>query len=75
VPDSDRWYGSMAHVPLPPGDCASLQTSLWQSYGIEVPIVDWNGQRWMRVSCHLYNRHHDIDQLVAALDKLLGAGG
>ena len=55
VPDSPAWYGSMAHVPLPPGDRAKLQDALWRQYGIEVPIVDWDGRRYIRVSCHLYN--------------------
>ncbi len=71
VPDSETWYGSMAHVPLPPGDRQSLQDSLWQRFGIEVPIVDWNAGRYIRVSCHLYNRRQDIDLLVRALAELL----
>jgi isopenicillin-N epimerase len=71
VPDSPRWYGSMAHVPLPPGDRQALQDALWREYAIEVPIVDWNGGRYVRVSCHLYNDARQIDRLVAALAALL----
>ena len=74
VPDSPAWYGSMAHVPLPPGDRAKLQDALWEQHGIEVPIVDWNGRRYIRVSCHLYNSPEQIDRLVAAARKLLQAG-
>jgi isopenicillin-N epimerase len=71
VPDSPAWYGSMAHVPLPPGDRARLQEALWQQHHIEVPIVDWNGRRYIRVSCHLYNTLEQIDRLTAALRTLL----
>lgn len=71
VPDSDAWYGSMAHMPLPAGNAQELQEELWRRFGIEVPIVTWNGRRWVRVSCHLYNRMSDIDALVAALRELL----
>jgi isopenicillin-N epimerase len=71
VPDSREWYGSMAHVPLPPGDAASLQQALWSEHRIEVPIVAWNHRRWIRVSCHLYNTPEEIEQLVAALRLLL----
>ena len=71
VPNSPQWYGSMAHVPLPDGDRKSLQDALWQQFHIEVPIVAWNGARYVRVSCHLYNHEQQIDQLVAALRKLL----
>jgi isopenicillin-N epimerase len=75
VPDDPLWYGSMAHVPLPPGDRRSLQEALWRQHGIEVPIVEWNGRRFIRVSCHLYNEQRHIDSLIAALRELLGRGG
>lgn len=71
VPDSSLWYGSMAQVPLPPGDAVELQSKLWSEYAIEVPIVQWHDRRWIRVSCHLYNRREDIDLLVEALGRLL----
>lgn len=71
IPDSPEWYGSMAHVPLPPGDARSLQDQLWRQYGIEIPVIEWNQQRWIRVSCHLYNRRADVDHLLQALSSLL----
>jgi isopenicillin-N epimerase len=71
VPDSQQWYGSMAHVPLPPDDTGDLQKRLWSNYAIEVPIVHWDERRWIRVSCHLYNTHAEIDRLVDALHRLL----
>jgi isopenicillin-N epimerase len=71
VPDSSIWYGSMAHVPLPPGDAVVLQSKLWSEYAVEVPIVRWNDRRWIRVSCHLYNRREDVDLLIEALGQLL----
>ncbi len=52
---ADGWYGSMAHVPLPPGDWSSLQHGLWQQLGIEVPIIEFESRWYVRVSCHLYN--------------------
>ena len=77
MPDSTDWYGSMAHVPLAKTDsddkCAvsnPLQHALWQRYGIEAPIVDFRGTRYVRVSCHLYNDTRQIDQLAAALQEL-----
>ncbi len=71
VPDSEEWYGSMASVPLPPGDARALQNELWQKHGIEVPVVEHNGERSIRVSCHLYNKRSELDALVDALGKLL----
>jgi isopenicillin-N epimerase len=71
APDSSNWYGSMAHMPLPPGDSNEFQKKLWSQFGIEVPIVSWNERRWIRVSCYLYNRQSEIDTLVSALRTLL----
>ncbi len=71
IPDNALWYGSMALIPLPPGDARSLQSALWQQHGIEVPIIDFAGRRYVRVSCHLYNRKKDIDLLYEALSTLL----
>lgn len=71
TPDDPRWYGSMASMPLPPGDARALQTALWQQHKIEVPVVERDGQRSIRVSCHLYNNHDDVDTLCEALAELL----
>lgn len=78
VPDDPAWYGSMAHVPLSPTStnetCAvanPLQHTIWQRLGIEVPIVDFAGRRYIRVSCHLYNDTTQIDRLAAGLKELL----
>lgn len=71
VPDSNEWYGSMAHMPLPALDTERLQRELWEKHSIEVPIVDWSGCQWIRVSCHLYNNTAEIDRLVDALRDLI----
>jgi isopenicillin-N epimerase len=75
TPDSAEWYGSMASVPLPPGNAASLQQRLWQNHRIEVPIIEHNGQRSIRVSCHLYNSCSDIDTLVRSVHAELRQAG
>jgi isopenicillin-N epimerase len=78
VPDDAAWYGSMAHVPLSPTSsdetCAvanPLQHTIWRQLGIEVPIVDFRGLRYIRVSCHLYNDRSQIDRLLSGLKELL----
>jgi isopenicillin-N epimerase len=71
VADSPRWYGSMALAPLPALDARQLQRDLWQQHGIEVPIIDFGGRQYIRVSCHLYNTPRHMDTLVAALRQHL----
>jgi isopenicillin-N epimerase len=78
VPDDDAWYASMAHVPLEGTSaddaCAvsnPLQHLIRERFGIEVPVVDFRGYRYVRVSCHLYNDTQQIDRLTQALKELL----
>jgi isopenicillin-N epimerase len=68
---------SMMSFPLPAhtaepteGHMHPLQCALWDRFQIEVPIVNWCGRRYLRVSCHLYNDEADIDRLVDALREL-----
>ncbi len=74
TPDSPAWYGAMASIRLPDGDCGTLQRTLWQRHGIEVPVVEVGGIRSIRISCHLYNTKEQIDRVVAALADALRAG-
>jgi len=74
VPDSTEWYGSMIALPLPPGDAPALQRALVDRYGIEIPIIPWQGRRFVRPSCHLYTTRAQIDLLCDALGDLLREG-
>ena len=72
------WYGTMITLPLPQhveetphGHMHPLQAALWEQFQVEVPIVNWNGRRHIRVSCHLYNQTREIDVLADAVRKLL----
>lgn len=79
VPDDPDCYGSMITLPLPSGDNPPpqpnqrdpLQDRLWERYRIEVPLIHWQGARFLRVSCHLYNTESDIDRLSDALRAVL----
>jgi isopenicillin-N epimerase len=67
---SDGWYGSMTHVPLPPGDWSDLQKQLWEQIGIEVVIIEGKNNWYIRVSNHLYNNTTQLGTLVKALSRL-----
>jgi isopenicillin-N epimerase len=71
VPDSVDWFGSMIACQLPAGDAEDLQRRLWEKHRIEVPIIDWEGMRLIRASCHLYTGRDDINRLTGALGQEL----
>ena len=71
TPDDAAWYAQMAAFPLPPCDAEWLKRTLYDVYGVEVPITLWNGRPFVRVSIQGYNNHSDVDALVAALRELL----
>jgi isopenicillin-N epimerase len=69
---ADEWYGTMAHVPLPPGDWGQLQDQLWRQDRIEVPVILHGGRWFVRVSNHLYTRREHVEFLEAGLRRLVG---
>jgi len=71
TPDTPDWYGSMIALPLPAGEAMPLQTTLWQRYQIESLILNWNNQRLLRVSCHVYTSEEDLERLTTALREVL----
>lgn len=71
IPDNSDWYGSMIALPLPAGDAPALQRKLVERYGIEIPIIPWQGRRFVRPSCHLYTSTSQLTLLRDALATLL----
>ena len=72
------WYGTMITLPLPDsvqetpdGHMHAVQAALWERFQIEAPVMNWNGRRHIRVSCHLYNTPAEIDLLADALADVL----
>lgn len=83
APCPDDLVGSMAVVPLPPGypeqfvpplGLDPLQVTLFEAWGIEVPVMPWPRApaRHVRVSAQLYNAPEDYARLGDALVALLG---
>ncbi len=76
--------GSMASVPLPPGEAAGdvldpgrepLREALWQR-GIDVPVFPWPRppRRLLRISGQAYVEGRDLERLFQALRELLARG-
>ena len=64
--------GSMATVALPEvlrrfEKPELLAAMLYERHRIEVPVLDWGGRWWVRVSCQLYNMAEDYERLARAV--------
>lgn len=69
----DSWFAQMAAALLPPEtDLQELKTRLYDEYRIEIPLINWNGQKLIRISIQGYNTRRDVDRLIHALQKCLG---
>lgn len=76
-PCPDSMLGSMASVPLPPGDGSDagpgfgdrLQRRLLEEHRIEVPVFPWPSPpaRLLRISAQLYNERVQYERLALAL--------
>jgi isopenicillin-N epimerase len=68
--DSD-FYSQMGIAPLPRANLPVLKSRLYDEFKIEVPLTEWRGQQFVRISVQGYNTQEDIDALVEALKILL----
>jgi isopenicillin-N epimerase len=69
-PDSPDWFGQMATIPLPPCDPVQVKARLYDDYRIEIPLVTWNGQNYVRASFQGYNSADDLAKLVTAIGEI-----
>lgn len=71
-PPTDNWFRQMAAAPLPADtDILELKERLYDDYKVEVPLIDWNGNKLVRISVQGYNTKRDVDALIGALSILL----
>jgi isopenicillin-N epimerase len=67
-PDTPEWYSQMGTAQLPPQtDIIALKARLYDEYRVEVPLIEWNGHKLVRVSIQAYNTLADVDRLLEAL--------
>lgn len=70
-PFDSNFFNQMAVVPLPSSDLVALKSRLYDEYKVEVPLTEWKGQQFVRISVQGYNSRQDIDTLLVGLKTLL----
>lgn len=69
--DSDL-YHQMGIAPLPADtDIVSAKMRLYDDFRVEVPLIEWNGRKFVRISVQAYNSVGDVDALVNGLREIL----
>ncbi|HCR70941.1 MAG TPA: aminotransferase [Anaerolineae bacterium] len=70
--DPEVWFAQMTVSSLPVNtDALSFKQKLYDEFRIEVPIIDWHGNKLIRTSVQGYNSKRDIDRLIDTLKKML----
>jgi len=71
-PATETWFAQMAAAPLPAVTAIlPLKNRLYDEYRIEVPLVEWNGNKLVRISVQGYNTRRDVNKLIDALAVIL----
>ena len=66
-----EWLAQLVAHPLPKNIPSNLKKRLWEEYQIEIPIFEWNGQAYIRLSIQVYNTQKDVDLLMSALRSFI----
>jgi isopenicillin-N epimerase len=66
-----EWLAQLVAHPLPKNIPSNLKKRLWEEYQIEIPVFEWSGQEFVRVSIQVYNTQKDVDLLMSALQSLI----
>lgn len=71
-PDSEEWFSQMVMCPIPAdSDVSAIKTRLYDEFRIEIPQIDWNGWKAVRVSFQAYNTSDDLETLLSGLQTIL----
>lgn len=69
---AEGWFAQMTVSPLPAQtDLPAFKKRLYDEYRIEIPLIDWHGNKLIRLSVQGYNTRRDTDALLNALQRLL----
>jgi isopenicillin-N epimerase len=62
----------MVAMPIPECDTAEVHKTLFDRYGIEIPVFKWQDTCIARLSVQGYNSRPQMDRLIEALTEVLG---
>lgn len=73
APVPEQSFAQMALCELPPStDLVDLKARLYEDFRVEIPVIEWQGRKFVRVSIQAYNTVEDVDRLIEGLRDILG---
>ncbi|WP_417310954.1 aminotransferase class V-fold PLP-dependent enzyme [Devosia sp.] len=69
--ESEFCAPQMVAIPIPDCDALQVHKTLFDDYGIEIPVFKWQDRCIARLSVQGYNSRPQMDQLIEALSALL----
>ena len=70
--DPELWFAQMIVATLPADtDLPALKARLYDEHRVEIPVVEWNEKKLIRLSVQGYNTKRDMDKLLIALKSVL----
>ncbi|RZJ66499.1 MAG: aminotransferase class V-fold PLP-dependent enzyme [Flavobacterium sp.] len=70
-PITEEFLAQMCSIPMPTTNAVELKELLFSKYDIEIPIMNLNGNFYIRISTQIYVTQNDIDLLYAALTDII----
>ncbi|KXK15707.1 MAG: aminotransferase [Chloroflexi bacterium OLB14] len=70
--DPETWFAQMVVSTLPAEvDVVVFKQRLYDQYRVEIPVLEWNEKKLIRLSVQGYNSRLDTNRLMKALRKLI----
>jgi isopenicillin-N epimerase len=70
-PIGEEFLGQLVSIPLKSNSPEKLQRLLFEKYQIEIPIMQQDGQVYLRYSINAFNSQDDLDILYKALEEII----
>jgi isopenicillin-N epimerase len=67
---SSEFLGQMCSIPIRPINPAQLQIDLFHQHHIEIPIVEFEKDCYLRISIQAYNSQDDVNYLHEVFKKM-----
>ena len=71
TPATTDWWSQMVAAPIARSDAHKVSTRLYEEHKIVIPIIDWGGRTFARISVQAYTTKAEVDHLIDALAEIV----